>query len=79
MRAVPSAVCAPGEHPVLVLGRPDHSPRSGFAPASRYGIKPSFEWADEAMTALVLDGPGEQAGPAGVPRGTISCPAAFGV
>ncbi|WP_138962763.1 hypothetical protein [Streptomyces sp. YIM 121038] len=79
MRAALSAVRARDEHPVLVLGHPDHSPRFGFAPAPRYGIKPSFEAADESMTALVLDGPGEQAGPAGVPRGTISCPAAFGV
>ncbi|MCI3934164.1 bifunctional class I SAM-dependent methyltransferase/N-acetyltransferase [Streptomyces sp. AN091965] len=79
VRAVLSAARARGEHLVLVLGHPDYYPRFGFAPASRYGIKPSFEVPDETMMALVLDGPGEQAGPAGVPRGTISYPAAFGV
>nr|WP_202541196.1 N-acetyltransferase [Streptomyces sp. SID2563] len=57
----------------LVLGHPEYYTRFGFVPASRYGIRPSFEVPDEAMMALVLDDS------APVPRGTIEYPPAFGV
>ncbi|MEI5097442.1 bifunctional class I SAM-dependent methyltransferase/N-acetyltransferase [Streptomyces sp. PmtG] len=79
VRAVLRAARARGEHLVLVLGHPEYYPRFGFTPASRYGIRPSFEVPDEAMMALVLDPPGGSARSAGVPRGTIAYPAAFGV
>lgn len=62
-----------GEPLVLVLGHPEYYPRFGFVPASRYGIRPSFDVPDEAMMALVLDDS------APVPRGTIEYPPAFGV
>ncbi|MBT2439357.1 GNAT family N-acetyltransferase [Streptomyces sp. ISL-36] len=73
VRAVLDAARLRGERLVLVLGHPDYYPRFGFVPASRYGIKPSFEVPDEAMMALDLDGSG------GVPEGMIHYPAAFGV
>ncbi|WP_327327280.1 bifunctional class I SAM-dependent methyltransferase/N-acetyltransferase [Streptomyces sp. NBC_01210] len=73
VRAVLDLARVRGERLVLVLGHPGYYPRFGFEPASRYGIRPTFEVADEAMMALVLDGSG------GVPRGTIRYPAAFGV
>ncbi|GAA2671102.1 GNAT family N-acetyltransferase [Nonomuraea recticatena] len=62
-----------GENLVLVLGHPEYYPRFGFVPASRYGIRPSFEVPDEAMMALVFDDS------LPVPAGTIVYPAPFGV
>ncbi|MFF3459121.1 GNAT family N-acetyltransferase [Streptomyces sp. NPDC002730] len=73
VRAVLDLARVRGERLVLVLGHPGYYPRFGFEPASRYGIRPTFEVADEAMMVLVLDSSG------GVPRGTIRYPAAFGV
>ncbi|MGW0558140.1 GNAT family N-acetyltransferase [Streptomyces sp. NPDC002926] len=73
VRAVLDLARVRGERLVLVLGHPDHYPRFGFEPAERYGIRPTFEVADEPMMVLVPDGSG------GVPRGMIRCPAAFGV
>lgn len=73
VRAVLDLARVRGERLVLVLGHPGYYPRFGFEPAERYGIRPTFEVADEAMMVLVLDGSG------GVPRGTIRYPAAFGV
>ncbi|CAL9590435.1 N-acetyltransferase [Streptomyces sp. NPDC052644] len=72
VRAVLEAARLAGERLVLVLGHPEYYPRFGFVPASRYGIRPSFDVPDEAMMALRLDG-GE------VPAGTITYPPAFGV
>ncbi|MEU2560513.1 bifunctional class I SAM-dependent methyltransferase/N-acetyltransferase [Streptomyces longispororuber] len=79
VRAVLSAARARGEHLVLVLGHPEYYPRFGFVPASRHGIKPGFEVPDEAMMALVLDGPAGPGDAGAVPRGTITYPPAFGV
>lgn len=73
VRAVLEAARWYGERLVLVLGHPEYYPRFGFVPASRYGIRPTFEVPDEAMMALVLDDS------APVPRGTIEYPPAFGV
>ncbi|GAA2773500.1 bifunctional class I SAM-dependent methyltransferase/N-acetyltransferase [Streptomyces showdoensis] len=73
VRAVLDAARLRGERLVLVLGHPEYYPRFGFARASEYGIRPTFEVPDEAMMALDLDGSGA------VTRGTISYPAAFGV
>ncbi|MFD9906682.1 GNAT family N-acetyltransferase [Streptomyces sp. NPDC059063] len=79
VRAALNGARARGERLVLVLGHPDYYPRFGFVPASRYGIRPSFDVPDEAMMALVLDGPDGPGGSGPVPRGTIAYPAAFGV
>lgn len=73
VRAVLDAARVRGERLVVVLGHPGYYPKFGFEPASRYGIRPTFQLSDEAMMALVLDGC------EGVPRGTIRYPAAFGV
>ncbi|OKJ93564.1 transferase [Streptomyces sp. CB03234] len=73
VRAVLDAARLSGERLVLVLGHPEYYPRFGFVPASRYGIRPSFDVPDGAMMALDLDGCGK------VPVGTIHYPAAFGV
>ena len=73
IRAGLEAARAMGENLVLVLGHPEYYPRFGFARASTYGIRPSFEVPDEAMMALVFD----DALP--VPSGTIVYPAPFGV
>ncbi|MBM7055034.1 MULTISPECIES: N-acetyltransferase [Streptomyces] len=73
VRAVLDAARVRGEALVLVLGHADYYPRFGFAPASRYGIRPGFEVPDEAMMALVL------ADSVPVPAGLIHYPAAFGV
>ncbi|MEW2122374.1 N-acetyltransferase [Streptomyces sp. NPDC007259] len=73
IRAVLDAARLRGEALVLVLGHAAYYPRFGFVPASRYGIRPSFEVPDEAMMALVLDDS------APVARGTIEYPKAFGV
>lgn len=62
-----------GENLVLVLGHEHYYPRFGFTPASRLGVRASFDVPDEAMMALALD-----AG-APIPSGTIAYPAAFGV
>lgn len=70
---MPDAARLRGESLVLVPGHPGYSPAIGFAPASRFGIRPGFEVPDEAMTALVLDDS------VPVPEGTIRCPGAFGV
>ena len=73
IRAGLEAARAMGENLVLVLGHPEYYPRFGFARASAYGIRPSFEVPDEAMMALVFD----DALP--VPSGTIVYPEPFGV
>ncbi|MEU2250098.1 N-acetyltransferase [Streptomyces sp. NPDC019224] len=73
VRAALDAARERGERLVLVLGHPEYYPRFGFVPASRYGIRPSFDVPDEAMMALPLDDS------APVPLGTIEYPAAFGV
>ncbi|MEV3987896.1 bifunctional class I SAM-dependent methyltransferase/N-acetyltransferase [Streptomyces sp. NPDC049837] len=73
VRAVLDAARLRGERLVLVLGHPEYYPAFGFVPASRYGIRPSFDVPDEAMMALDLDGCGN------VPVGTIHYPPAFGV
>ena len=39
---------------VIVLGHPEYYPRFGFAPASRWQIKPPFDVPDEAFMALEL-------------------------
>ncbi|MGI5358502.1 bifunctional class I SAM-dependent methyltransferase/N-acetyltransferase [Streptomyces sp. CA-252508] len=73
VRAVLDAARLAGERLVLVLGHPEYYPRFGFTPASRFGIRPSFDVPDDAMMALDLDGSGK------VPLGTIHYPRAFGV
>ncbi|URM89000.1 N-acetyltransferase [Streptomyces sp. MRC013] len=73
VRAVLDAARLAGEPLVLVLGHPGYYPRFGFVPASRYGIRASFDVPDEAMMALRLDAGGEP------PSGTIAYPPAFGV
>ncbi|MEV6865022.1 N-acetyltransferase [Streptosporangium subroseum] len=73
IRAGLEAARAMGENLVLVLGHPEYYPRFGFARASTYGIRPSFEVPDEAMMALVFD----DALP--VPSGAIVYPEPFGV
>ncbi|ATL32140.1 bifunctional class I SAM-dependent methyltransferase/N-acetyltransferase [Streptomyces formicae] len=76
VRALLDAARARGERLVLVLGHPAYYPRFGFKPASGFGIRPGFEVPDEAMMALVLNGPDDSSC---VPQGTIRYPAAFGV
>ncbi|MFG2246367.1 GNAT family N-acetyltransferase [Spirillospora sp. NPDC048823] len=74
VRAVLAAAAGrPGERLVVVLGHPEYYPRFGFVRASSLGIAAPFEVPDEALMALVLDGPGP------VPSGTIAYPAPFGV
>ncbi|NBE52869.1 bifunctional class I SAM-dependent methyltransferase/N-acetyltransferase [Streptomyces boluensis] len=74
VEAVLDAARARGvERLVVVLGHPEYYPRFGFTPASGFGVRAGFDVPDEALMALVLDGPGE------VPRGTIDYPPAFGV
>ncbi|WP_371785230.1 GNAT family N-acetyltransferase [Streptosporangium subroseum] len=73
IRAGLEAARAMGENLVLVLGHPEYYPRFGFARASAYGIRPSFEVPDEAMMALVFDDALQ------VPSGTIVYPEPFGV
>jgi putative acetyltransferase len=73
IRAALGAGNAKGEHLVVVLGHPDYYPRFGFVPASRLGIRASFDVPDGALMALALNPDAE------TPRGTISYPAAFGV
>jgi putative acetyltransferase len=62
-----------GEKLVLVLGHVEYYPRFGFTPASKFGIRPSFEAPDEAMMALALDPDAE------IRHGTIAYPAPFGL
>ncbi|MEU8342791.1 GNAT family N-acetyltransferase [Actinomadura meyerae] len=62
-----------GERLVVVLGHPEYYPRFGFGRASALGVGVAFEVPDEALMALVLDGPGP------VPSGTVRYPAPFGV
>ncbi|MFE9099434.1 GNAT family N-acetyltransferase [Actinomadura geliboluensis] len=64
---------AGGERLVVVLGHPEYYPRFGFGRASALGVGVAFEVPDEALMALVLDGPGP------VPSGTVRYPAPFGV
>ncbi|TDC72966.1 N-acetyltransferase [Actinomadura sp. 7K507] len=58
---------------LVVLGHPEYYPRFGFVRASALGVSAPFEVPDEALMALVLDGPGP------VPSGTIAYPPPFGV
>ncbi|MGW9420816.1 N-acetyltransferase [Streptomyces albidoflavus] len=62
-----------GENLVLVLGHPECYPKFGFAPASRWSVRASFEVPDEALMALTL-APGRP-----VPSGVIAYAAPFGV
>jgi predicted N-acetyltransferase YhbS len=73
IRAALEAARTKGEDLVVVLGHPDYYPRFGFTPASRLGVRASFEVPDEALMALALDTTRT------VPAGTIRYPAAFGV
>jgi predicted N-acetyltransferase YhbS len=73
IRAALDAARAQGENLVTCLGHPGYYPRFGFTPASRHGIRPTFEVPDEAMMVLALDAT------APVPKGTIHYPAPFGV
>lgn len=58
---------------ILVPGHPEYYSRFGFAPASRFGIRASFDVPDEAMMALALDPDAKR------PRGTMAYSAPFGV
>lgn len=58
VRAVLDLARVRGERLVLVLGHPGYYPRFGFEPAERYGIRPTFEAAGEAMMVRVVDGSG---------------------
>lgn len=71
--AAAARAAAGAERLVVVLGHPEYYPRFGFVRASRLGVGTSFEVPDEALMALVLDGPGP------VPSGTVGYPAPFGV
>ncbi|MFI6697539.1 GNAT family N-acetyltransferase [Streptomyces sp. NPDC050509] len=73
VRAALDAARAQGENLVTCLGHPGYYPRFGFTPASRHGIRPTFEVPDEAMMVLALDAT------APAPKGTIHYPAPFGV
>ncbi|HJS57723.1 MAG TPA: N-acetyltransferase [Vicinamibacteria bacterium] len=53
-----------GEAFAIVVGHPEYYPRFGFAPASRFGIRASFEVRDESLMALELR-PGGLRGVAG--------------
>ncbi|URN04031.1 N-acetyltransferase [Actinomadura madurae] len=64
---------AGAERLVVVLGHPEYYPQFGFVRASSLGVTAPFEVPDEALMALVLDGPGP------VPSGTVGYPAPFGV
>jgi putative acetyltransferase len=57
----------------VVLGHAGYYPRFGFTPASRFGIRASFDAPGEALMALALDPDAE------TPRGTIAYAAPFGV
>lgn len=58
---------------VIVLGHPQYYPKFGFAPASRWGIRTTYEVPDEAFMAIELK-PGALEGRAG----TVVYPEAFG-
>lgn len=73
IRAALDAARERWENLVVVLGHAEYYPRFGFTPASRRGIRASFEAPDEALMALALD-PGRP-----VPSGVIRYPPAFGV
>ncbi|TDD64863.1 N-acetyltransferase [Actinomadura darangshiensis] len=73
LEAAAVRAAAGGERLVVVLGHPDYYPRFGFGRASLLGVAVAFEVPDEALMALVLDGPGP------VPSGTVAYPAPFGV
>jgi putative acetyltransferase len=62
-----------GHTRVIVLGHAEYYPRFGFLPASRWGIRPPFEAADEVFMACEL-APGAFTDCAGV----VEYPAAFG-
>lgn len=49
-----SAAKAKGYTSVVVLGHPSYYPRFGYEPASKWGIKTSFDVPDEAFMALEL-------------------------
>ena len=44
-----------GYHFSFVLGSEKYYPKSGYVPASRYGIKAPFEVADENFMAIELN------------------------
>ncbi|MFI0373989.1 GNAT family N-acetyltransferase [Actinomadura sp. 1N219] len=71
--AAARAAAGRGERLVVVLGHPEYYPRFGFVRASSLGVGVAFPVPDEALMALVLDGPGP------VPSGTVAYPPPFGV
>ncbi|WP_433471807.1 GNAT family N-acetyltransferase [Spirillospora sp. CA-142024] len=73
LEAAARRAAAGGERLVVVLGHPEYYPRFGFTRASALGVGVAFEVPDEALMALVLEGPGP------VPSGTVRYPAPFGV
>ncbi|MBO2454651.1 N-acetyltransferase [Actinomadura barringtoniae] len=73
VRAALDAARDQGERLAVVLGHPDYYPRFGFERASGLGIKAAFEYPDEALMALVLDGAST------APAGTVRYAAPFGV
>ncbi|MGW8377907.1 N-acetyltransferase [Streptomyces sp. ODS28] len=62
-----------GENLVVVLGHADYYPRFGFTPASRHGVRATFDAPDEALMALALDTS------RATPEGTIEYPEPFGI
>jgi putative acetyltransferase len=54
-----------GAHAVVVVGHPRFYPRFGFAPASRYGLRCTYDVPDDVFMALELE-PGTLAGASGL-------------
>ncbi len=44
----------------IVLGHAQYYPKAGYVPASKYGIKPPFEAADENFMAICLNEPSQK-------------------
>lgn len=57
----------------VVLGHPDYYPKTGYVPASRYGVKAPFDVPDACFMAARLNGR------AGKITGTMQYDAAFGI
>lgn len=73
IEAVLDAAQRAGENLVVVVGHPEYYPRFGFRRASAWSIRIPFDAPDEAVMALGLDAE------RGVPAGTVTYPAAFGL
>ncbi|MBO2457036.1 GNAT family N-acetyltransferase [Actinomadura violacea] len=71
VRAALAAAAGRGERLVVVLGHPAYYPRFGFVRASSLGISAAFEVPDEALMALVLDGPSGAGASGAVPSGAV--------